>query len=149
MCVVCLCNNTTANKIILVSNEVSTCQNITVKISRPGFKSSAWPFYQEYEKKLALTTSTSARTFFSAGIKTQKQWDCDNQLRCCFLALSYSDSTFMLFHLAVWFLYHSWSLTNGCFQVAFKAVSKERIFLQSPRTSFHWHLLDELPLKTN
>lgn len=39
--IVCLCNNTTANKTIFVSNEVATCQNITVKISRPGFKSSA------------------------------------------------------------------------------------------------------------
>lgn len=97
---VCLCNNTTANKTILVSNEVATCQNITVKMSRPGFKSSAWPFYQEYEKKWALTTSISPKAFFSADFKPQKQWDYDNQLRYSFLALSCSDCSFMFFDLA-------------------------------------------------
>lgn len=111
MYAVCLCNNTTANKTIFVNNEVATCQNITIKISRPGFKSSACHFYQEYEKKWALTTSISPRAFFSADFKPQKQWDYDNQLRCCFLALSCSDCSFMLFDLAVCFLYHSRSLS--------------------------------------
>lgn len=85
-----------SNKTTLVNNEVATFRNSIVKISKPSFRSSAWPFYQEYEDKWALTTSTSPRNriLFSADIKPvqtllKNQWDYSSvhQLKWCLLML--------------------------------------------------------------
>lgn len=106
-----------SSKTTLVSKEVATFWNTTVKISKPGFKISAWPFYQEYEEKWSLTTSTSPGNgiLFSANIKPVKSllknrglWQCTPAEVLLSGALLVTP---ILFHLTCLPANHSWSVS--------------------------------------